>query len=650
MPKKYDFGGYATRFNVRCSDGRTICHGAFKDNDGEEVSLVWQHLHDDPGNVIGHAVLEERNDGMYAYCTLNDTQKGRDARELIRHGDVNSLSIYANKLKESNKYVTHGLIREVSLVISGANPHAKIDQIGLVHGDMMNDSGSGILVHSLGLCDESDPDEGEDAIMECIEHGGIANDEDQNDIPVIPSALPPEAVNFIPPAFLAHADANGNIIPNELPDNAMQYVNEVGALQHGDDKRTVKDIINSMTDEQKLVLDYLINKAYEYSKTKKGEDVNMKHNVFEGDTATNSLAHVDMKPILDYAHNGTGSLKNAVEAAFDNGYLQHSVTDADSNTVTYGMANIGYLFPDARNIRDTPDFIKRDTEWVSKVMNGTKHTPFSRVRSIHADITMDEARAKGYIKGNQKVDEVFTLLKRTTDPQTVYKKQKLDRDDIIDITSFDVVAWIKSEMRVMLDEELARAILIGDGRMTSAADHISHDHIRPIWTDDDLYTIKRTINEGETMQDTAKAFIQDAVRSRKLYKGSGNPTLFTTEDMLCEMLLIEDGIGHRLYPTVQELASVMRVDSIVTVPVMENQTDADGNKLCGIIVNLKDYNVGADKGGSVNLFDDFDINVNQYAYLIETRCSGALTVPYSAIVISAAAAAEEEDEDEDAET
>lgn len=644
MPKKYDFGGYATRFNVRCSDGRTICHGAFKDNDGEEVSLVWQHLHDDPGNVIGKAILEERKDGMYAYCTLNDTQKGRDARELIRHGDVNSLSIYANKLKESNKYVTHGLIREVSLVIAGANPHAKIDQIGIVHDGMTSEcDDSDILVHSLGPCDEEDPDEGEDAIMECIQHDGFEGE--AVDIPTIPSVLPPEAAQYIPPAFLAHSDMTGNdipTIPSVLPPEAAQYI-PPEFLQHAKDDRTLKDIIDGMNEEQKLVLDYLINKAFELSK-KKGEDADMKHNVFEGDTAANALSHVDMKPILDFAHNGTGSLKAAVEAAFDNGYLQHSVTDADNNTVTYGMANIGYLFPDARNIRDTPDFIKRDTEWVSKVMNGTKHTPFSRVRSIHADITMDEARAKGYIKGNQKIDEVFTLLKRTTDPQTVYKKQKLDRDDIIDITSFDVVAWIKSEMRVMLDEELARAILIGDGRLTSAADHISHDHIRPIWTDDDLYTIKRTINEGETMQDTAKAFIQDAVRSRKLYKGSGNPTLFTTEDMLCEMLLIEDGIGHRLYPTVQELASVMRVDSIVTVPVMENQVDTDGNKLCGIIVNLKDYNVGADKGGSVNMFDDFDINVNQYAYLIETRCSGALTVPYSAIVISAAAAEEEEEE------
>lgn len=628
MAKKYDFGGYATKFNVKCSDGRTIQRGAFKDNDGEEVPLVWQHLHDEPGNVIGHAVLEERGDGVYAYCVLNDTQKGKDAKELIKNRDVKSLSIYANKLREIGKNVVHGMIREVSLVLAGANPGAKIDQFDIVHSDDM----SGVLIHSLS----DEEDEEEDAIISCRDAVVDDLEHSDDDIPTIPSVLPAEAARFIPQAYLVHSD-DIPTIPSVLPAEVAQFIPQDAlihsdALAHGEDTRTVGDILDTFTPDQRKVFEYLIATTY---KLREGEDAYMKHNAFEGSrpAASQFISPEEMKQIFNFAQSGTGSLKAAVETAISNGYLQHAVTDDDGQPVTYGIANIDYLFPDARNVRDTPDFIKRDTEWVSAVMNGTKHTPFSRVRSIHADITMDEARAKGYITGKTKINEVFTLLRRTTDPQTIYKKQKLDRDHIIDITSFDVVAWIKSEMRVMLDEEIARAILIGDGRLTSAEDHIAHDHIRPIWTDDDLYTIKANITEGATDADTVKEIIKTALRTRKQYKGSGNPTYFTTEDDLCEMLLLEDGIGHRLYKTEAELASAMRVSRIVTVPVMENQVTSDGKKLRGIIVNLKDYNVGADKGGAVNMFDDFDINVNQYAYLIETRCSGALVVPHSAIAI-----------------
>ena len=357
----------------------------------------------------------------------------------------------------------------------------------------------------------------------------------------------------------------------------------------------------------------------------------MKHNVFEEDTPMNSLSHADLQVVFSDAKR-LGSLKDAVEAHLEDGVLSHAIFNRDGSEATYGVADIDYLFPEARNLNNPPEFIKRDQDWVAKVMSSVHHTPFSRIKSQFANITMDEARAKGYIKGHLKKEEVFSLLKRTTDPQTVYKKQKLDKDDIIDITDFDVVAWIKSEMRVMLNEELARAFLVGDGRLTSDDDHISEDHIRPIYTDSDLFTIKVPVASGADSNATAKNFIRAAIKARKDYKGTGNPTLFTTEDMLTDMLLIEDGIGHLLYPTQSVLATTLRVKDIVTVPVMEGQT-RDGHALMGIIVNLTDYNVGADKGGEVNMFDDFDIDYNQQKYLIETRCSGALTKPFSAIVL-----------------
>lgn len=562
-----DFSGWATRANILCADGRTILPGAFSDNNGKTVPVVWMHQHDDPENVLGHALLEDRgDDGMYAYVFLNGSDRAKAAKEGVAHGDINQLSIYANKLKHRGKSVVHGLIREVSLVLAGANPGAYID------------------------------------------------------CPVI-----------------AHSDMGDEIYSDE---EAVIYNDMLGlSLSHADEQpsgRTVDDVLNEMTEEQKAVCAYLMNEMAEQTK---GENTEMiRHNVFEneGEGSSNYLSHDDMKLIFDDARR-CGSLRDSVLSHLENGVLAHSVTDEHGKTVTYGVADIDYLFPDARTLDNEPDFIKRQDEWVAKVIGGVHHTPFTRIKSIYADITMDEARAKGYMKGKLKKEEVFSLLKRTTTPQTVYKKQKLDRDDILDITDFDVVAWIKREMRMMLNEELARAILIGDGRLTSDDDHISEDHIRPIWKEEELFVVRRTVTAGADNEETAKNMMREAVRARKDYRGSGNPVLFTTEDWLTEMLLMEDGIGHRLYKSKAEVATAMRVDDIVTVPVMENQV-YEGKTLYGIIVNLKDYNVGADKGGEINMFDDFDIDYNQQKYLIETRISGALIKPYSAIILESAAA------------
>ena len=565
-----DFSGWATRANMLCADGRTILPGAFAENNGKTVPLVWMHQHDDPENVLGHALLEDRGEeGVYAYAFLNDSNRAKAAREGVKHGDINQFSIYANKLKHHGKSVVHGLIREVSLVLAGANPGATID------------------------------------------------------CPVI-----------------AHSDA-GDYVYNE--DEAVIYNDVLGlAIEHADTEkpegRSVSDVFNEMTDEQKVVTAYLMNSMAEEAK---GENDTMKHNVFENGSEgqENYLSHDDMKRIFDDARR-CGSLRDAVYSHLEDGVLAHSVTDREGNTVTYGVADIDYLFPEAHTLNNEPDFIKRQDEWVAKVMSGIHHTPFTRIKSVYADITMDEARAKGYLKGHLKKEEVFSLLKRSTSPQTVYKKQKLDRDDILDITDFDVVAWIKREMRMMLNEEIARAILVGDGRIVSDDDHISEEHIRPIWKEEELFTVQKVVTAGADDAETAKNMMRDAVRARKDYRGSGNPTLFTTEDMLTEILLMEDGIGHRLYKSKAEAATAMRVDDIVTVPVMENLTRtvtvnnvSKTRSLLGIIVNLKDYNVGADKGGEINMFDDFDIDYNQQKYLIETRISGALIKPYSAIIL-----------------
>lgn len=573
--ERFDFSGWATRNNLKCSDGRTIRKDAFKDNNGQKVPLVWNHQHNEPFNVLGHALLENREEGVYAYCAFNDTEAGQNAKRLVEHGDVSALSIYANQLKQHGGDVIHGSIREVSLVLAGANPGAFIDSI-ICHGE------------------ESE----EEAI--------IYTGEDIS---------------------LSHAD-NEEMKEEKPMEDTKKVENDSG-------NKTVKDVFDTLTEEQKTVVYALIGQALESSgkaddnddndENDYEEDNDMKHNVFDQDEMMqgNVLSHSDMEEIFSDAKR-TGSLKES--------FLAHAVG-------TYGIDTIDTLFPEPKSMNTPPEFIKRDMDWVAGVINGVHHTPFSRIKSMFANITEDEARAKGYIKGKLKKEEVFTLLKRTTTPTTIYKKQKLDRDDIIDITDFDVVAWIKSEMRMMLDEEIARAILVGDGRLTSDDDHINEANIRPIWKDDDLYTIKTkiTVAASATDDEKAKAVIKAAVKSRKDYKGSGNPVLYTTEDFLTNCLLLEDTQGYRLYKSEQDVATAMRVSRIVTVPVMENlsRTDSESKtrNLVGIIVNLNDYNVGADKGGAVNMFDDFDIDYNQQKYLMETRCSGALIKPYSAIAL-----------------
>ena len=572
---KFDFSGWATRAGLKCSDGRTILKDAFKDNDGQTVPLVWNHQHNESFNVLGHALLENRNEGVYAYCKFNDTESGKNAKLLVEHGDVSALSIYANKLKQQGGNVIHGSIREVSLVLAGANPGAFIDSI-IRHGE---DSDEEAIIYT-----------GED--IELIHAEEVSNQDDINH----------EAIN------------------EEREDKEMAE-----EIKHAEEREeTVQDVIDSMNEKQKNVMYAIIGKLLEDEEAKeetKGGNEDMKHNVFEGmdNEQNNVLSHDAMATIINDGKR-YGSLKES--------FLAHAQE--------YGIENIDYLFPEAKALNNgAPEFIKRDMGWVSRVMNGVHHTPFSRIKSIFADITEDDARAKGYLKGNLKKDEVFSLLKRTTTPTTIYKKQKLDRDDVVDITDFDVIAWLKAEMRMMLDEEIARAILIGDGRLASSDDKISEQNIRPILSDEELYTIQKkvTVASNADADVKAKAMIRAAVKARKDYKGSGEPTLFTTEDVITDCLLLEDQMGHRLYKNVAEVAQAMRVKEIITVPVMEGVNGPDGGDLLGIIVNLNDYNVGADKGGAINMFDDFDIDYNQQKYLIETRCSGALVKPYSAIVL-----------------
>lgn len=564
---EYDFSGWATRNNIRCSDGRTILKDAFKHNDGQTVPLVWNHDHNDPLNVLGHALLENRDEGVYAYCTFNDTDAGRNAKALVEHGDVTALSIYANQLKQQGPNVLHGAIREVSLVLAGANPGAFIDSI-IRHGE---ESDEEAIIYT-----------GEELVLEHSQNS-IMNDKNLDEV----------KDNFTPPS--------------------------------GNKERTVQDVFDTLNEEQKTVVYALIGQALDDSNQnenneKEGND-NMKHNVFDQDQKEkeNVLTHADMETIISEGKR-YGSLKDS--------FLAH--------TAQYGIDQIDFLFPDAKNVTNQPDFIKRDDSYVQKVLRGVHHTPFSRIKSTHANITADEARAKGYIKGHLKKEEVFTLLKRTTTPTTIYKKQKMDRDDIIDITDFDVVAYIKAEMRMMLDEEIARAILVGDGRSTSSDDKIPETNIRPIAKDDDLYTIKApvAVAKDATEDAIAKAFIRTVIKFRKEYKGSGSPTLFTTEDMLTNCLLLEDNNGRIIYDSVDKLATTLRVKEIVPVEVMEGVTrtvSAKNLPLMAILVNLNDYYVGADKGGAINMFDDFDIDYNQEKYLIETRISGALVKPYSAI-------------------
>lgn len=596
-PEKYDFSGWATRCNVKCSDGRTILKHAFKDDDGKVVPLVWNHNHVEADNVLGHACLEAREEGIYAYCSFNDTDQGKNAKELVQHGDITALSIFANKLQQNNnREVMHGIIREVSLVLAGANPGASIDYV-VAHADdseseeatIYNDENALEMFHAETQENNPAPENKED----------LENKEDNQDQQSTP-------------------ENDQQLDKNPVEENKPESDPNQENLEHKDDpakeekkEKNIKDILDSMTEEQREVLYFLVGMAHEEAKN--GGKEEMKHNAFDEikNDKGEVLTHSEFVEIMAEAKKN-GSLRDT--------FLAHGITD------------VGNLFPEDKAVNNGPFTVSRNMEWVAKVMNAVHHTPFARVKSFYFNITGEQARAKGYVKGNQKVEEVVAALKRSTPPQTVYKLQKIDRDDVIDITDFDVIAYLKSEMRVMLDEELARAFLIGDGRSVDSNDKINPLNIRPVWQDSETYTVKRVLERGEG--NFAKDFIKDIIRSRKLYKGSGNPTLFTTEDMLTEMLLIEDGQGRVIYDTVERLKTALRVSDIVTVEVMEGAYRRDSSyqyNLLGLLVNMRDYNVGADKGGNVSMFDDFDINYNKYEYLIETRCSGALVKPYSAI-------------------
>ncbi len=591
----YDFSGWATRNDIRCADGLTIRQDAFADCDGMEVPLVYMHDHKDPENVLGHALLENRDEGVYCYGRFNeDTKQGQMAKALVSHGDITSLSIFANQLVKKGSDVLHGAIREVSLVLAGANPGATIDFPILQHSD-----GSYEDIETEAIISFSQP---LSVSEECAHY---LDDDDEYS--------------------LYHADDDDD----DDDDN--------------EDDPTVEEVMDTLDEDQQKLLEGMMTFSYQqgYEDAMNGEGAEegeedeeieqsaiggneMYRNVFERDTY-DTLQHgidaEDAMAILHECETSHGSLKNT--------------------TLAHGIDQIDWLFPEAKTATATPGWIKRDMGWVAGVMGGVHHVPYSRIKSMFADIREDEARAKGYIKDEYKKEEVFSLLKRSTTPQTVYKKQKLDRDDIIDITDFDVVAWIKAEMRMMLDEEIARAIMIGDGRLASSEDKIKEEHVRPIWKDDELYSVKVrvTYDNGATDNDKAIANIKALIKNRKLYKGSGNPKFYTTEDVLADMLLITDTTGRFIYESVQALANKLRVSDIVTVPVFDNQTRTDNGttyQLLGIMVNLQDYSVGADKGGAVNMFEDFDIDYNKETYLIETRISGALTVPFSALVLETA--------------
>ncbi len=625
MGAKYDFGGIATKYGARCADGLTIHKGAFDECDGMKVPLVWNHQHGSIGNVLGHAILENRGDHIYAHCKLNDTPDGQKARKILANGDLTALSIYANDLFKKGKNVMHGVIREVSLVLAGANPGALIDSVSIAHSlgitdleeleDFVNDCNEAYIYHgiddSIDIEDESEDDEDTDDESE---------DDGEDDIQ-------------------HSADEKDDSLSSE---------------------KSPQEIFDSLNEDQKTLFYAMLAEVADgkTSNETNKEEEEMKHNAFETDEQIVNngpvLSIEDRKALLADAKR-YGSLKEAIKHSFeDGGVLAHAFipepnwpTNTDGSVQKYGIANIDWLFPENKSLTNgAPEFIQRDMTWVSHLMGSVHHTPFARVKMMFADITEDEARARGYMKGNKKIEEVFTLLKRSFGPQTVYKKQKLDRDDIIDITDFDVVGWIRNEMRFMLQEEIARAVLVGDGRNVASEDKIKETNICPIWKDDDLYTIRVRLPyiQNETEAARAKRIIRAAIKVRKDYKGTGNPKMFTTADEHTEMLLLEDGNGYSLYKTDNELATKCRVSEIVEVPVMEGISEQvtetiEGQQvvktydLVAIIVNPADYNIGTDRGGEVNTFEDFDIDFNQHKYLIETRISGGLVRPKSAIAI-----------------
>lgn len=653
MIPKFDFSGYATKIGLKCGDGRIIMKDAFKHMDGKKVPLVWQHMHDDPGNILGHAILESRDDGVYAFCKFNESESAQNAKAAVMHGDITSLSIYANQLKEQAKKVVHGMIREVSLVMAGSNPGALIDNLYFAHSDTINEEEAFIywygdedentnvagIIHGDEIIEHMTNMDGERILSEELSTLSEAQKSklkerlrynlDDTQMDVIFNII--RAMNDSQRLAVYKLAAEDIGMAHDGIDLAVEDAIKHAASGKYSENATIQDIFNTLDDTQKTVVYAMVAEALssqisdgaaEHSE-KEGDNV-MKNNLFDNQTKTDELKHnvfdhEDFKAIWAETKR-CGSFKEA--------FIAH----ADSKG--YGVDNIEYLFPDHRNLRTMPDMIKRDDDWVAKFFGRTNKNPFSRIKSTAADLTEDEARAKGYITGKRKKEEVFPVMRRTTSPTTIYKKQKLDRDDIVDVTDFDIVAWLRAEMRLMLNEEIARAGLIGDGRAADHEDKIDESRIRPIWADDELFAPKVELAADTSTLD----FIDEVVRSRKLYKGSGNPTLYTTEDIVTDMLLVRDLNQRRIYPTMAELASALRVSEVIAVEVMEDQTRTLPNstnvvQLMAIMVNEKDYTYGADKGGEVTMFDDFDIDYNQQKYLIETRISGALTKPKSAVVI-----------------
>lgn len=589
----YDCSGWATKANVRCYDGLVIAQDAFKECSGKVVPMIYNHDHSNVDNVIGHCLLENRPGGVYCYAKFNDTDTGRTARKCVESGDLSAFSIFANGLKKVGSTVKHGFIREVSLVLAGCNPGALIDEVVKHSADEDYEGGEAFIYNEDGLS---------------LTHG-----------------MDPEGN---PLEDLTHSADSGDAVTD---DEATQE--EAKMADEKNEGKTLEQVYNSMTDEQKECCHALVGLALEEKEGGNNddgeEDDTVKQNVFDKDTNATVLKH------------SIEEINNVVKTAKSHGTMKAAFEDAgmDSDELAHSINNIDWLFPEDHLLDTTPRIIDKPDDWVSVVMGAVHHIPFSRFKSMFADLTEEDARAKGYIKGNFKKEEVFGLLRRSTSPTTVYKKQKLDRDDVIDITSFDVVAWLKQEMRLKLNRELALAYLLGDGRLAASEDKIDENCIRPVFNDSDLFTIKVQCKTTglTTVEDKYKALIKQILRSRKEYRGSGTPTLFTTEDALTEMLLLEDGIGHPLYADEAALARKLRVKNIVTIPEMEGRKGAKGGDLVCLIVNLADYTVGADKGGAVSMFDDFDIDFNAQKYLIETRCSGALTTPFSAMAVEWAA-------------
>lgn len=647
---EFDFSGYATKNNIRCSDGRTIMHDAFKGMDGKTVPLVWQHMHDNPENVLGHALLENRDNGVYCYCSLNDTPAGENVKSLLEHGDIDALSIYANQLVQNHGKVMHGVIREVSVVLAGANPGALIDNVAIQHSDgvvsELDDeaviTSDDYISHASGTVEEEDDDE--------IAHADDPSSTDQessDDGPTVQDVWDDFTEDEKNVAYYLI----GKALEGESgDDSAAQSVMSHADQEPSDDGPTISDVWDNMSEDKKDVVYYLIGQALEGKDNSGSEDSannnqnggkstasnegdsSMKHNVFENDGASDSMTGLDHDTALTLLHD-----------AMNDTQLRGSFKDSVSaHASSYGIENIEILFPDAKSVTQTPDFTKRRTEWVDSFVNGLHKSPFSRIKSLTADITENEARAKGYIKGHQKLEEIFGVSKRVTTPQTIYKKQKLDRDDIIDITDFDVVVWLKAEMQLMLREEVARAVLIGDGRTIGAEDKINEENIRPIWTDDEFYTMHKDVeafDPNELTTEQGSKLIKTIIASMDEYEGNGTPTFYASPATITALLLLEDKIGRRLFNNLSDLASALGVASVVKVPVFKGAERTLANRttkdLVGIIVNPADYFVGADKGGELNFFDDFDIDFNQYKYLYETRMSGALVHPKTAIALEA---------------